>query len=461
MRQLLWFRRDLRIEDSAILAHAQGEVLPLFIFDPALLVGLDPKDRRVGFIWSALTHLKEKLQLIGLDLALFYAPPVEVFKRLAREGFDEILASCDYDRYAIERDSAVERILPLRRFYDSYLFRFDEIVKSDHTPYRIYTPYAKQALKWLHDERFIPQKPAKVRLVPFDYASLHLFEHGAWKQLPRELEAIGFQASIEWSDPQAQWESFVASNLSAYATKRDYPALGATSSMGVHLRFGTISVKTMAKKALEQGAKLFVGELLWRDFFAQLLYHFPRSEEENFQPLKIPWENNEEVFRRWCEGQTGWPIVDAGMRQLMATGWMHNRVRMVVASVLTKYLLVDWRWGEAFFAKHLIDYDAASNVGNWQWAAGTGADAQPFFRTFNPWLQAAKFDPEGYYIKQWVPELKMVPAKLLHNEEYFLSTKLPNYPRPLMAASNASKRAAQLFAQLKNQTSTPPRDTLF
>jgi deoxyribodipyrimidine photo-lyase len=367
-------------------------VLPVFIFDTNILDNLnDDHDARVHFIHESLSLLKVELEKQGSSLMVFHGDPVQVFKIVQPK---RIYANCDYESYATKRDEAVGKIpgITLHTFKDQVIFEKDEVVKDDGTPYTVFTPYSR---KWKSklNKFYTKSYPVEnyfgnlLQLKPIDLLS---------------LESIGFVKS-RISFPPGLIKTEVIDN---YKQQRDFPSIAGTSRLSVHLRFGTVSIRDLVRLALKK-SESWLNELIWREFYQMILWHFPRVEHEAFKVAydKIQWRNNPEEFDRWCNGQTGYPIVDAGMRELSATGFMHNRVRMITASFLTKHLLIDWRWGEALFASKLLDFDLASNNGGWQWAAGSGCDAAPYFRVFNPITQAEKFDPNGLYVKKWVPEV--------------------------------------------------------
>jgi deoxyribodipyrimidine photo-lyase len=435
---IFWFRRDLRLSDNAGLYHALKDgnpVLPLFIFDRNILDELidEPRkgkgkavelttDRRVEFIHLALQDLQKQLVKLDATLDVRYGNPPAIFSALLEEyNVEKVFTNHDYEPYAKERDQAIEKKLndhgiPFHTYKDQVILEKEEVLKDDGKPYTIFTPYSrkwKAVLTDLHLESY-PNKKYFSRF---------------FKQPERKLispEEMGFKmAGLPF--PGKEWQGAIIRN---YKQQRDIPSLPGTSRLSVHLRFGTISIRTLASEA---GAlnETFLNELIWRDFYHMILWHFPRVVGHAFKPEydKIQWRNNESEFQAWCEGRTGYPIVDAGMRELNTTGFMHNRVRMIVASFLTKHLLIDWRWGEAYFAKKLLDFDLAANNGGWQWAAGSGCDAAPYFRVFNPYLQTQKFDPELKYIRQWVPEF----------EEF-------SYPKPIVVHEVARKRCLETYA---------------
>ncbi len=442
MRRILWFRRDLRVSDNPLLALG-GEVLPIFIFDKNILTPLDREDRRISFIFFHVLKLKEELQQKGLDLKLFFADPIEVFTSLAALGFDEVAASGDYDTYARDRDRKVSHILPFNYVHDTYIFRPDEILKPDHTPYLVFTPFYKKA-KSLFTKAHLQSHPfVEQTLYPSDYDGItHL---GSEQQETRKIEiaSIGFRSvPCPHEDPHTLLNTF---DLQNYEKHRDVPYLHSTSKLSLHLRFGTLSIRDLLRFLSTQKragipTEPFFRQLVFREFYAYLLYHFPRVEKENY---KYSFEGipDKKRYADFCEANTGVPIVDAGVNELLQTGYMHNRVRMICASFFTKDLLLPWQWGETFFAKHLLDYDAASNILSWQWSAGTGIDPQPYFRIFNPYLQSKKFDKEACYIKAYCPMLNTVEAKLLHDEEALFEHTLPGYPKPIIRHKEAVQKA--------------------
>jgi deoxyribodipyrimidine photo-lyase len=416
-----WFRRDLRMNDHAAFHFALKEnssVIPLFIFDANILEDLDDKqDRRVDFIFQSLLHLKAELEAVGSSLVILYGSPQDIFRSTKPKS---VYTNEDYEPYAITRDNEVktilnERNIPFNTYKDLVIFQKDEVVKPDGSPYTVFTPYSRTWRKKL-DDFHVKEYPTKK----------YLSNLRALDPLPYpSLSDIGFQDSgIKF--PQ---RIIKISTIYNYHTTRDYPAIEGTSRLSVHLRFGTVSIRKVVSTALQKN-DVWLNELIWREFYQMILWHFPRVVTASFKPAfdNINWRNNDADFERWCTGTTGYPLVDAGMRELNATGFMHNRVRMVVASFLTKHLLIDWRWGEAYFAKKLLDYELASNNGGWQWAAGSGCDASPYFRIFNPETQAKKFDPEKKYILKWIPEFGTA-----------------EYPSPMVDHAPARERAISVF----------------
>jgi deoxyribodipyrimidine photo-lyase len=393
---ILWLRRDLRLEDNTALLHAMGSglpVLPLFIFDDNILKELPEDDARVSFIYHSLEHIHQQLEQKESSLLCKKGDPLAVWKELINENeIAQVFTNKDYEPFARKRDAAIEALLnkngiAFHSYKDQVIFEEGEVVKDDGRPYTVFTPYKN---KWLQSlER---SSALKYKAIQWDRFYKCRFP------MPR-ITDIGFRESI------IKVPGFDATVLDDYASNRDFPSRP-TSHIGPHLRFGTISIRQVIS-SLKPIHATYLSELIWREFFMQILFHFPHVVHQNFREAYngIQWRNNEAEFEKWCTGQTGYPLVDAGMRQLNATGFMHNRVRMITASFLCKHLLIDWQWGEAYFAKKLLDYELASNNGNWQWAAGTGCDAAPYFRIFNPMTQAKKFDKDGSYIRQWVPEL--------------------------------------------------------
>lgn len=400
---VFWFRRDLRLEDNHGLYRALQsgfQVLPLFIFDKNILSNLQANDPRASFIHSQLTGIHQELQKHGAGLNVFYGSPEEIFEELTgRYAIEAVFANADYEPYANQRDTKVASVLTrhqidFRTFKDQVIFEKNEIVKQDGMPYVVYTPYMKA---W----KATFERNAHSSSFSFNINSESFVPNSSSSILP--LSEIGFTPS------QIKIPAYNLSKnlLLNYESKRDFPAVEGTSYLGIYLRFGVVSIRQMVREAMSVQNPTFLNELIWREFFMQILWHYPQTVHRAFKPAydRIIWRNNEEEFEKWKKGETGYPLVDAGMRQLAATGWMHNRVRMVVGSFLCKHLLIDWRWGEAWFAEKLLDYEMSSNVGNWQWVAGCGVDAAPYFRIFNPESQLKKFDPQGNYVKRWVEEI--------------------------------------------------------
>lgn len=418
---LFWFRRDLRLNDNAGLYHALKEnpnVIPVFIFDTVILDALsDKKDKRVEFILHSLTLLQEELRQLKSSLLVLHGDPVDIFKAITPKA---VYTNHDYEPYARKRDDAVSALLqkkniPFKTFKDQVIFEKDEVIKSDGSPYTVFTPYSKQWKAKL-SKYYYTGYPVKKY-----YSSFHF--HKIFP-LP-SLNDIGFEKTGAVFPQRIVKKSII----SQYENTRDFPAVRGTSRLGVHLRFGTISIRQLVQFALRSN-ETWLNELIWREFFSMILYHFPEVEHRAFKPSyeRIIWRNHENEFQSWCDGMTGYPLVDAGMRELNATGFIHNRVRMVAASFLTKHLLIDWRWGEAYFAQKLLDYDLASNNGGWQWAAGCGCDAAPYFRIFNPTLQMEKFDGDLKYVRQWIAEYSTAA-----------------YPKPIVDHAFARDRAIEVY----------------
>ena len=425
---IIWFRRDLRLFDNAALYHAlraDVPVLPIFIFDTTILDQLqDRSDKRVAFIHAAITEMQTQLVAMGSSMQVFHGKPMDIFSQLVQlYTIGTVFTNHDYEPYAQERDSAVADLLSadgigFKTYKDQVIFEKDEVTKDDGKPYTVFTPYSR---KW------------KARLNA-DYLKAYTTEkyfNNFYQQAPiliPSLASMNFE-SIETVFPSKQLNEEI---VRKYSQNRDFPALeNGTSKMGVHLRFGTVSIRALATIAAGLN-ETYLNELIWRDFYQMILWHFPKvgkGQAFKAEYEKIKWRNNEDEFKKWCEGKTGYPIVDAGMRELNTTGFMHNRVRMIVASFLTKHLLIDWRWGEAYFANKLLDFDLSANNGGWQWAASSGCDAAPYFRVFNPYLQTEKFDKELKYIKKWVPEF----------QEF-------SYPQPIVVHEVARKRVLETYA---------------
>jgi deoxyribodipyrimidine photo-lyase len=422
---IFWFRRDLRLEDNAGLHRALRSgipVLPIFIFDTNILDALEQKaDKRVQFIHDALCSLQQELTAAGSTLHVLHGTPMACFKELTTQySIREVYTNHDYEPYAAERDNSIatflrEQGIGFHTSKDQVIFEKGEVLKDNGAPYTVFTPYSR---KW------------KGKLNDF-YLKAYPTEkyHGNFVQMPArpipDLHQTGFvPIATGVRGPVIDTDI-----ISHYHETRDIPAINGTSKLSVHLRFGTVSIRKVATIARKLN-ETFLNELIWRDFYHAILWHYPHIVGQSFKKEydRISWRNNEREFDAWCNGQTGYPIVDAGMRQLNETGYMHNRVRMVVASFLTKHLLIDWRWGEAYFAEKLLDYDLAANNGGWQWAAGSGCDAAPYFRVFNPYLQTQKFDPELKYIRRWVPEFEQL-----------------TYPQPIVVHEQARERCLAAY----------------
>lgn len=450
MKRVLWFRRDLRVEDNLLLSLG-GEVLPLFIFDKNILDSLDRDDRRVSFIFNRVVKLKNDLKSKELDLKIYWGDPEEIFTVLESQGFDEVAASGDYDVYAKERDIRVSHILHFHYLHETYIFKPEEVLKDDGTPYLVFTPFYNKAKAHFSKAHMQEYSFADQILYKSSYEGITKLDNGEEKQIPLKIESIGFKKNLpEIIEVEVKLE-VLKDNLLNYAKQRDYPDKNVTSHLGIDLRFGTLSIRSLLRFLVDQKTKgidtePFFRQLIFRDFYAYLLFHFPNLAWKNHK-YRFNGLEDEEKFTAFCEARTGVPIVDAGVRELLKTGDMHNRVRMICASFFTKDLLLPWQWGEKFFAKYLLDYDAASNILSWQWSAGTGIDPQPYFRIFNPYLQSKKFDKEAKYIKRWLPELEMIDAKYLHDEVNLLQIRVENYPKPIVVHKEASKEAMEYFKQ--------------
>lgn len=420
-----WFRRDLRLNDNAALYHALksgSKVIPIFIFDSNILSKLENRqDARVQFIHNTLRKLKLELKNLNSDLQIFYGNPTEIWEQIIDKFHPgSAYTNKDYEPYAIKRDAAVEAILTgknisFHTFKDHVIFEKDEVLKDDGNPYTVYTPYSRKWKLKLNDFylKSYPNEKYQNNYAVFT------------ADIMPSLKDIGFEP-VDTSFPPESVDSAV---IKKYHLQRDIPSINGTSRLSLHFRFGSISIRDKAAKALKISEK-WLNELIWRDFYIQIMAHFPQAMSSAFKSdyNRVIWNNNVEHFHAWCEGKTGYPLVDAGMRELNSTGFMHNRVRMVVASFLCKHLLIDWKWGEAYFAEKLLDFELASNNGGWQWAAGSGVDAAPYFRIFNPKLQMEKFDPELKYIKKWVPEFGTF-----------------DYPSPIVVHEQARVRCLEVY----------------
>lgn len=423
---IFWFRRDLRVDDNKGFFEALNSnkpVLPIFIFDENIIQDLPKDDARVSYIHDRLTVIDNELQKFGKKLAVFHGKPLAILEKLVAENaIESIYTNHDYEPYAKKRDSEITELLAsknvqFRTFKDQVIFEKSEVVKDDQTPYVVFTPFSRKWKSLFNTTKLEHFESEKLlaNVADHDYSFL-------------SLKDIGFETSNIKVAAVNTSEQLIRN----YEDTRNFPALSGTSMIGTYLRFGAISVRKIVAKAASEERETFLNELIWREFFMQILWHFPHTNTKSFRPKydAIKWNNNESEFQKWCEGKTGYPFVDAGMRELNATGHMHNRVRMVVASFLCKHLLIDWRWGETYFATKLLDYEQSSNVGNWQWAAGSGVDAAPYFRIFNPTEQVKKFDKNLVYIKKWVTDLEKF-----------------NYPEPIVEHKFARERCLRVFKE--------------
>lgn len=428
---IFWFRRDLRLDDNVGFYNAlkaEHPVLPIFIFDLEILDELPKDDARVTFIYETLQSMRQTLlDKHGSSIAMFHGKPIDIYKQLIKDyEIDTVYTNHDYEPYATERDNEIRSFLEtqeieFKTYKDQVIFEKNEVVKKDGKPYVVYTPYMRI---WKETFKTID---FKIYNTEDDFTALIKD-----KELPNlSLSDIGFEQSTQRIAPYEVTPTLIQQ----YEETRNFPAKDSTSRLGPHLRFGTVSVRKMVKKAIAEHNEIFWQELIWREFFMQILWHFPNTSKASFKSKydRIEWRNNEEEFKKWCEGKTGYPFVDAGMRELNETGFMHNRVRMLVGSFLCKHLLIDWRWGEAYFAEKLHDYDMSSNVGNWQWVAGSGVDAAPYFRIFNPTSQIQKFDKNHEYIKKWVPDYQEL-----------------TYPQPIVDHKIARERCLQTYKSALN-----------
>jgi deoxyribodipyrimidine photo-lyase len=429
---IFWFRRDLRLEDNSGLYHALKsgkKIIPIFIFDKQILddliteKGILEFDKRVIFIYDAILNLKETLKRQDVNLQVYYGNPIEIWSEIVLKwNISSVFTNHDYEPYAEERDKEISQLfknnnIEFLTFKDQCIFEKGEILKPDNKPYTIFTPYSR---KWKEklNSFYYKSYPCEIYFSNFSKQTYMV-------EMPK-MEEMGFAYSnIEF--PAKNVSNDLIEN---YLDTRNFPYLTGTSKISIHLRFGTISIRKLVAQAILSKDSTFLNELIWRDFYMMILFHFPSVVSNAFKPDydKIKWRNNNDEFLKWCNGITGYPIVDAGMRELNATGFMHNRVRMIVASFLTKHLLIDWRWGEAYFAKKLLDFELSSNNGGWQWAASSGCDAVPYFRIFNPKLQTEKFDPQLKYIRKWIPELDTF-----------------DYPIPMVDHEFARKRCLETF----------------
>ncbi|MFN2396301.1 MAG: deoxyribodipyrimidine photo-lyase [Bacteroidales bacterium] len=427
---IFWFRRDLRLHDNKGLYHALKEnknVVPLFIFDTDITESLPEDDARVEFIYENVQHMQNALRQRHRNMLVYKGKPLEIFKKLTEDyQIEAVYCNNDHEPYGIERDEKIRKFLDsenidFHTYLDHLLFDKDEVLKNDGTPYHVFSPYGRKCREVLTKDH-LKLYPSEDHLTSFDQLEDVKFP---------DLKDIGSKPSgIQFPEKDNKGDI-----IQTYDKTRDYPAQKGTTRLGIHLRFGTVSLRQLAKKALEDNDTYF-NELLWREFYAMILWHYPRVVNKSFKPEydNIEWVNDRQQFERWKQGKTGYPMVDAGMRQLAKTGYMHNRVRMVTASFLTKHLLIDWRWGEAWFAEKLLDFELSSNNGGWQWSAGSGCDAAPYFRIFNPESQQKKFDPENTYVKNWIPELDT-----------------GKYPEPIVNHKEARERCLKVFKNALSQ----------
>ena len=422
---LFWFRRDLRIEDNCGLFHAlngKNKVLPIFIFDKEILKKLPKQDARLEMILMSLNTIDLAMKAKKCSVGKFHGTPKAIFIELIKKWrVEKVICNEDYEPYAINRDAEIRGLLEregvaFEMHKDQVIFAKDEIVKKDGSPYKVYTPFSR---KWL--ERF---EDNELKTYPSETLLGNLISD---ESLPKiNLADLGFDKSTI-VEPKYSFDNKI---IDEYEETRNFPSLDSTSRLGSYLRFGIVSVRSLVQKAASRSNNIFLKELIWREFFMQILWHFPHTSHKSFKPQydRIEWLNNPTDFEKWCKGDTGYPLVDAGMRQLNQTGFMHNRVRMLVGSFLCKHLLIDWRWGEAYFAEKLLDYEMSSNIGNWQWVAGCGVDAAPYFRIFNPSEQVKKFDKELRYIQKWVPNFQEI-----------------DYPAPMVDHKKARERCLMVY----------------
>jgi len=437
INNLFWFRRDLRLNDNAGLYHALKSdfpVIPIFIFDTQILDNLPCNDARVEFIHNVLTDLDNQLQTLGASLQVYYGNPLEVWSDIIKEyKISEVYTNHDFEPYAISRDGAVKDMLVtndigFRTYKDHVIFEKDEITKADGLPYSVFTPYKNKWLAKVEESRNNNGFSYYFKSYPTGKYNDN-FAKGKTRRSV-SLEKMGFvKTSIKIPSTDV-----AQGIIKKYEAQRNFPAIDGTSRLGIHFRFGTVSIREKARKAQDLSS-VYLSELIWRDFYATILYHNPKVVTESYRTKydRIEWLNNEKDFEAWKNGMTGYPLVDAGIRELNATGYMHNRVRMLVASFLTKHLLIDWRWGEAYFAEKLLDFDLASNNGGWQWASGSGTDAAPYFRIFSPMAQLEKFDKQRKYVRTYIPELGT-----------------DKYPKPIVDHKMARERCLATYKKALN-----------
>ena len=411
---IFWFRRDIRLEDNIGLSQATKSkypVIPIFIFDEKITLNLPKNDTRINFIYKNLKKLDDLLlEKFNSKLQVFKGDPIDIINRIVKEyNIKEVYTNHDYEPYAIKRDSLISKNLrnnniPLYTFKDQVIFEKNEVIKDNGSPYIVFTPYMR---KW--------KETLRKNYLVLEHSELSNNFHNLNKYNLKEISEYGFEKNL------SEVLNFDVSKkiIEEYEKKRNFPSLNSTSKIGPFLRFGVISIRSLVKYVLKFDNDTFLNELIWREFFMQILFHFPNSSTNSFKSKydNIKWVNDKKMFEAWKNGKTGFPIVDAGMNELNKTGFMHNRVRMITSSFLCKQLLIDWRWGEKYFALKLNDYEMSSNVGNWQWASGSGVDAAPYFRIFNPHTQIEKFDKNYDYINNWVDLKNNYPKEIVNHKE--------------------------------------------
>lgn len=449
---ILWFRRDLRVYDNPLLSIADGYVLPIFIFDVNILQNLRRNDSRVTYLFDAVKRLSEDLKKMGLGLLVLYGRPDDVFTYLSKMFcIKNVYAISDNDSYSKGRDRKIGRMFQLHLINDAFLINPEQVYSSNGNIYTTYSHFRSAVWEKVIERAKKIYVPKKTLRMPFvDCRGIIYIDKGVLKRLPFVIESISFFRNrsryIGSVIPPERLLDNLRDVVSNYESIRDIPFFDATSHLGCALRFGTISVREVLRRALEcKNSSAFINELIWREFFNYLLFHFPESEEKNFRNITVKWKFNEELFEKWKSGETGIPIVDAGMRQLNTEGFIHNRVRMIVASFLTKNLHIDWRYGERHFAELLMDYEVSSNVGNWQWVAGVGADPKSMYRVFNPFLQAIRFDTDTRYIKKYIPELKRSSAKDINSYDFIYKKGIEGYPKPIVDIKYSAKEFRMLI----------------
>jgi deoxyribodipyrimidine photo-lyase len=461
---LVWLRRDLRLYDHALFHYAtqeQGFIQPIFIFDPHILQRFRRKnDQRLSFLADTLIGLSKELNKRAGSLLIFYGNPIDIIPKLAEVlKADRVFAGEDYEPENIKRDQTVKQALKQRgseflTVNDHLLIPPKELVKTDNSPYLVFTPYAKTWKEKIHPSNYTSYdfndkgRYLAVNKQLLAGRGLNILKHEEGPEALLSQIGYTYEKPYDWhySKSQASLDLFIKDKINCYELDRNFLAKDGTSKLSPYIRFGTLSIRDCYRRAIKaENGTSWINELIWRDFYAMILYFFPRSAQQNLQEKyhgKLAWPNDKKLLEAFLAAQTGYPIIDAAIRQLLTTGWMHNRARMFVASFLTKHLLTDWQIGEEFFAQHLMDYELSSNVGGWQWAASTGTDAQPYFRVFNPTLQGEKFDPSGEYIKKFIPELKNIPAKYIHQP---LKYDAHIYTRPIVDHKEARQKALKFF----------------
>ncbi len=455
---VLWFRRDLRTFDNPILSISNRTILPVFIFDMQILKDLNVDDQRLTYIFKQVERLKNNLRGMKLDLLVFYGKPLDVFEYVEKNFYiQNIYANADNDTYSRERDNNISKRYRLHLLRDAFILNPEDIKTSDGGVYTIFSFFKKAVVDKIIGKSAVKYEMGHSNKLPdIDFSKIIKIDNDNVVRLPFAIESLDFkEVPLHYIGAILSPDELLdnlAGVVEHYEINRDIPSYDATSHIGCALRFGTLSVREVLRRILKiRNSSIFLNEIIWREFFNYLLYHFPETQEENLKRVDIKWREDSRAIKKWKSGETGIPIVDAGIRQLLSEGFMHNRVRMIVASFLTKNLHINWQIGEKFFASLLMDYEASSNIGNWQWVAGVGADPKSLYRIFNPFLQAQKFDSNATYIKKYIPELSKYDPSLINSYDFVYSKGLKNYPSPIVDIKESARQFKMLFHQRNNR----------